>query len=123
VETAQDIVDRGLIPIVDKQYFKEFLAHSDNSLYQQLSNISVISPLNDYDWDGHIHLLKSGVQENNTHVYLTSSLWSDEKDLGRYHYSQEQLEGELPYGHWLINKKYHLSNELAKHMLIYAQVC
>ena len=121
VETAQDVVDRKLIPIVDSQYYNEYLAHSHNTLYQQLSNITVNRPYNSYD--AHLHLLKIGVQENNTHVYLTSNLWPEERDLGRYHYSQEKLEGELPYGHWLINKKYHLSNELAKHMLIYAQVC
>jgi hypothetical protein len=120
VETAKAVLDRKLIPIVDSQYFKELLAHSPNSVYQQLSNISIISP---YDYDKHLHLLKSGVQENNTHVYLTNHLWTEEKDLGRYHYSQEKLEGDHPYGQWLINKKYHLSNELAKHMLIYAQVC
>jgi hypothetical protein len=122
VESAKDVVDRKMIPIVDSQYYKELLAHSPDSLYQQLSNITIITHGLD-DFDGHLHLLKTGVHENNTHVYLTNHLWSEEKDLGRYHYSQEALEGDLPYGHWLINKKYHLSNELAKHMLIYAQVC
>ena len=42
VETAKDVVDRKLIPIVDRQYYKEFLAHSHNSLYQQLSNITFL---------------------------------------------------------------------------------
>ena len=126
VETAQDVVDRKLIPIVESQYTIDFLNQSSNTLYQQLANISVITPYSRYgNWnvEAHISLLKSGVQENGTHVFLCSSLWSEEKELGRWHYSQEKLEGELPFGHWWVMKKYHLSNELAKHMLIYAQVC
>ena len=122
VETAQDIVDRKLIPIVPNQYFVQFLAQSDNSLYQQLANISVISPWYYEHWDEHITLLKNGVQENGTHVFLTNGLWPKEKELGRWHYSQELLEGQSGYAGWYVNKKYHLSNELSKHMLIYAQV-
>ena len=125
VETAQDVVDRKLIPIVESQYTIDFLNQSSNTLYQQLANISVITPYSshgNWDWDPHITLLKGGVQDNGTHVFLCSFLWEDELELGRYHYSQESLQGDHGYGGWLISKKYHLSNELAKHMLIYAQV-
>ena len=125
VETAKDIVDRKLIPIVESKWFLDFLAQSDNPLYRQLANISLITPYSDHgnwDWDAHITLLKGGVQDNGTHVFLCSSLMEDELELGRYHYSQESLQGDLGYGGWFISKKYHLSNELAKHMLIYAQV-
>ena len=102
VQTVEDVWSRGLIPIVWDAFYKDFLANSQNSIYQQLGNISVITPLNsinnwDAAYDAHLQLLKSGIQEENTHVYLTSNLWDDEKDLGRYHYSQERLEGELPY--------------------------
>jgi hypothetical protein len=125
VETAQDVVDRKLIPIVEHRFFWDFLANSDNSLYQQLANISVMSPYfnGKWDWDGHIALLKNSVQQNGTHVLLSSYLSDYERELGRYHFSQELLEGYNGYAGWFVNKKYHLSNGLAKHMLIYAQVC
>ena len=121
VDTAQDVVDRKLIPVVDwfSPEYIDILARSDNSLYQQLAAITVL-PKND---DEFFDILKNSVLGNGTHVYLKSGLWESEKELGRYHFSQELLEGDTGYGGWFINKKYHLSNELAKHLLIYHQVC
>jgi hypothetical protein len=121
VDTAQDVVDRKLIPVVDwySPEYIDLLAQSDNSLYQQLAPITVLPKNHDEFWE----ILKNSVQGNGTHVYLTSGLWDDEKELGRYHFSQELLEGYNGYSGWFINKKYHLSNELAKHFLIYHQVC
>ena len=92
---------------------------SDNSFYQQLAAITVLTKNSNEMFD----ILKNSVLGNGTRVYLTSGLWESEKELGRYHFSQELLEGDTGYGGWFINKKYHLSNELAKHILIYLQVC
>ena len=125
VDTAQDVVDRKLIPIVDNQYYYDFLAQSDNPLYQQLSNITIISPSSaeHVDWTAYDNLIKFGILGNATHVYLAGALYKEDYTFGRFHFSKEVMEGESPYANWYINKKYHLSNDLAKHILIYQQVC
>ena len=43
--------------------------------------------------------------------------------FGLYHLSKEVLAGNLPYGFWIENKHFQFSEQLAKHILIYQQVC
>ena len=101
----------------------DFLVGSDNTVYQDLAKIAVITYPFGHWKDEHLNLLEHGVHVNGTHVYLTSYISEDVKKLGRWHFSQEILEGLMPYSGWLINKKYPLSEQLAKHLLIYQQVC
>ena len=39
-----------------------------------------------------------------------------------YHKSKEEVEGSAPYKSQLMNKKWSLSEEFSKHLLIYQQV-
>ena len=120
VDTAQDIDDRGLIPFVypGQQFYVDFLASSDNPLYTKLANITVIPKT----WEAFWILIQHGVQGNATHVFLGNTIWGYMRRFGRYHYSQELLEGAFGYGGFIVNKHYYLRNDLAKHILIFQQV-
>ena len=123
VDTAQDIYDRGLIPVVlpgqGGQSWVGHLAKSDNDVYQKLSKKTVVPTGWDEFWD----LLRYHVQGNGTHVILGNHVYEQWKEFGLYHVSQEVIEGTIPYGVWITNKLFSLSNDLAKHILIYQQVC
>jgi hypothetical protein len=117
VDTAQDVLDRGLIPVTHEygQFWIDHLAHSDNPVYKQLAKITVV-PKN---WNELKRILKHDVQGAGTHVYISN--WPDGE--GYQHVSKEIIEGSNPYGGWIVNKKWHLNEELAKHILLYQQVC
>ena len=66
--------------------------------------------------------MKFGVQGNETHVYLGPSIRGAE-DFGLYHFSKEVLAGYLSYPGWIENKHFQFSEQLAKHIAIYQQVC
>ena len=66
VDTAQDIYDRGLIPVVfpDGHHWVHFLALSDNDVYKKLANKTIVPS----DWVEWMNLMKYHVQGNGTHV-------------------------------------------------------
>ena len=137
VDTVEDVIARGLIPVLypGGRFYVDHLAQSDDKLYRDLASITVVAE--DYAelWD----LIENGVQGAATHVYLNSYLdefrweWDwvdgkwiycpDLKDFGEYHFSQEVLSGFHPYGGYIVNKYFHLKEQLAKHILLHQQVC
>jgi hypothetical protein len=138
VDTAQDILDRGLIPFIETQMVSHIrlLKESPNPAYRQLSEIVVtptrIKRINQSDWsmgwtesgpNSAWNLTLHGIQGNGTHVMLTNILLPHYEALGDWHYSKELLSGELSWFNWHLNKKWHLTEELTKHMLMYHQVC
>ena len=64
VDTAQDILDRGMIPFVidGGQFYVDVLKESPNPVYQQLAGITVI-PDNYNDW---LKMFKDDVQDANS---------------------------------------------------------
>ena len=70
-----------------------------------------------------------GVQGNATHIYLGTEIYDDFSghrtmgDFGLYHLSKEVLAGHDPYLSWIENKHFKYSEELAKTIAIYQQVC
>ena len=121
VDSAQDVLDRGLIPVVvdGGGYWQDFLKSSSNPLYQALGEITVVPDEN----AELMKILKENLHEDGTHVYLTaSSIFPEEEKLGSYHFSREVLEGAALYGVWLANKKWLLVDELGSFLLMYQQV-
>ena len=123
VDTAQEVKDRGLIPVVNfgAGFTVDLLARSDDKLYQYLASKAVI-PEDPLEW---YNLMKFGVQGNETHVLLGPDIQSfvDMSKFGLYHFSKEVLAGYLPYNGWIENKHFQFSEQLAKHIAIYQQVC
>ena len=121
VDTAQEVKDRGLIPFVDwgAKFIVDLLARSDDKVYQYLASITVI-PKDHSEW---LDLMQFGVQGNATHAYLGPGIESDGGQFGLYHVSKEVLAGKLPYNFWIENKNFRFSEQLAKNILIYQQVC
>ena len=122
VKTAQEVLDRGLIPVTHwgDQYIMDFLSQSPNPADQQLAKITVVP--NDYlEWRT---ILENDVQGAGTHVYIYGWIvdYSDESKFGKYYFSKEVLQGLTPWMVWIVNKKWPLHDELAKHVLLYQQV-
>ena len=122
VDSAQDIIDRGLIPILypGAYYFAWQLSQSGNQLHQDLSKIIVIAK----DYAEYNNLIMNQVLGNATHVLLCNyvSEREDMKQGNLFHFSKEVIEGFNPYSGWIQHKLFHLNDELAKHILIYQQV-
>ena len=121
VDTAQEVKDKGLIPFVEwgQGFIVDLLARSDDKVYQYLASITVI-PKSFLEW---LDLMQFGVQGNETHVYLGPHVPTYTDRFGLYHFSKEVLKGSLPFSFWIENKHFRFSEQLAKNILIYQQVC
>ena len=119
VNTAQDILDRGLIPFTrDDEYWIDHMKNSPNPVYQQLAEIAVVPK----DYAELLRMLKEDLQGAGTPVYLYNILFPEEEELGDYHWSKEILQGDLPFIFWLVSNRWPLKDDLAKHILIWQQV-
>jgi hypothetical protein len=121
VDSVQDIIDRGLIPLIwpRGQGLVLSLAQSDNHLYKDLAKVAEVAK----DIKEYLYKIRYHVQGNGTHVLYSNHISDNMAKYGLYHFSQERIEGDSPYGVWINNKMWHLRDELAKHILIYQQVC
>ena len=125
VDSVQDVIDRGLIPVVHwgAGWFVDLLSRSDNPLYQQLANITVVPK--DFNEMMFVYM-QYGVQGNGTHVYLGNDVCCGMTFISgilyQYHKSKEVIAGVPAYGVWIVNKLFHLNDQLAKHLLLYRQV-
>ena len=115
VDTAEDILNRGMIPftIPVAGNYLEILKDSPNPVYRQLAEIFVLPK----SWSEFYKLYREGIHYAGTHVLLSGGM------MGNAHYSKEPLQGILPYGVILQNKRWTLNEELAVHLLRFQQVC
>ena len=120
VDTAEDIIARGLIPVIPPGGWAipNMFALSDNQLYRDLAKKMIVA----VDLKQLFTLLEYQVQGNATHVYLGNHIYGNMKELGLWHFSQEVIEEFNPYLVWITNKMFYLGEDLAKHILIYQQV-
>ena len=72
VDSAQDILDRGMIPFVwdGGAYYRDHLLQSPSSAYQKLGEIVVIAN----DWQHEEKMMMEDVHVANTHVYLSGNM-------------------------------------------------
>ena len=118
VDSAQDILDRGLIPILDTPFDIYHLLHSPNSAYQKLGEIGVSFDNFDEYWK----MVSEDIQGANTHVSLTILYGYDRELFGPFHESKEVLEGKNPFAGDIVNKKWSFAEEYSCHLLIFHQV-
>ena len=123
INTAQDILDRGLIILLNPGFagesWQRFLSFSDDESYRKLANKTFIPK----DALEYWHTLFYHVQNNGTHVLLDNQISWLMKKTGQYHISEDEIGGILPYMGWITNKMFHLNEDLAIHFLIYQQAC
>ena len=119
VDSAQDILDRGMIPMVidGGDLYRDHLLQSSNPAYQKLGKIVVVPK----DWDQYLKMMKEDILVANTHVYL-GVLDNDDRALGKFHSSKDVLEGLIPSGGDILNKKWSLGEEYSYHLLLFHQV-
>jgi apolipoprotein N-acyltransferase len=68
IDSAQDILDRGMIPFVlyGGYYYRGFLLQSSNPTYKKLGEIAVVPK----DRDQWLKMISEGIHGANTHVFL-----------------------------------------------------
>ena len=120
IDSVQTIVDRGMVPITldGGQYYIEFLKSSANPIYRQLAEIAI----NPKDKEERLGLMKERILNDATGVYIGTAIDQDEFEPSEFYKSKDILEGMNPYTVWMVNKKWPLSEKLAKHILLYQQV-
>ena len=66
VDSAQDVLDRGMIPFVNVggDYWRDQLLQSSNPTYKKLGEILVVPK----DWDQFEKMVREDIQEGNTHT-------------------------------------------------------
>ena len=120
IDTAQDVLDKGMIPITPwaGEYYVDLLKNSPNPVYQQLAKRVVVPK----DMEEMTSLVIEGVQGTNTHVFISQYLCCGMGEVGIYYGSKEIVSGSTPWYIWIVNKKWPLKDNLAHHILIYQQV-
>ena len=103
IDSVQDIVDRGLVPITDEggQFWKDFLRDSANPLYRQLAEITIVPK----DYNEWLNLMKERILKEGTSVWMgayISTAWGLVPE--DFYKSKDILEGNNPYGVWIVNK-------------------
>ena len=73
------------------------------------------------DYETYVKMLKNDVLVANTHVFL-GSVNNYLRTLGKFHESKDVLEGTIPYGGDILNKKWSCGEEYSYHLLIFHQV-
>ena len=121
VDTAEDILHRGLIPFTHpwSGFYIDILRKSSDPIDLQLGNVSVRSKDNREE----MKMLDEYVHGAGTHVYISNTLNGAHNQLGPYHWSKDKVKGVSPYTGWLVNKRWTLNDELAVHLLRWQQVC
>ena len=121
IDTAKDILDRGMIPFVQPGAINYigFLRDSPNPTLQELAN-QLYVPKN---WDEYDNLCKIAIQQDNTHVYLGKIHHNEDVyTYGKYYNSKDVLEGTNPYGGSIMNKKWPHLDDYQSHIMYYHQV-
>ena len=116
IDSAQEVLDRGLIPF-GHGYYKIVLQSSSDPLYQQLGKkyLEITDPI------AYEKLLIEGVLGKNTHVLL-GFLHPHEKKYGKLYTSKEILEGALSYSVNILNKKWEYADAYSHHLQLLYQV-
>ena len=121
IDSVQTIVDRGMVPITMEagHVWKDFLKSSANPNYPKLAE-KIIVPKDYNEWLNNVteRILKDG-----TSVQLASAIPPKAGlDPADFYKSKDILEGDNPYGVWIVNKKWPLSEKLAQHILLFQRV-
>ena len=120
VDSAQDILDRGLIPFVQYGGYldRDHLLQSPNPAYQKLGAILYV-PETFTDF----RRLREEIQGKNSHVFLGGDIdWAAWLFGKSFHESKEVIEGKNYFGGDIINKKWSLGEQYSYHLLVFQQV-
>ena len=121
VNSAQDILDRGMIPFTEHVggFYIDFLKESPSPVYNQLAEISYLPR----DNEEFMKIMEEDVHGAGTHVYITGNfLTKKQKELGDYYWSRDILSGLSQWSCWVTNKRWPLNDALAVHLLRMQQV-
>jgi len=129
LDTAKQLVEKNitLYDIPGTEIWKQFLLESSITEYNILGeNLTIIAD----DWDHFNYMSEHDAIGAGTHAYMAASIsprdlsYGENKEInsGRGWYrSKEEVAGKYPYGGYLTNKKWHLNEEMARHLLYFQQ--
>ena len=121
VDTAQQILDRGLVPFVLNwgQYYVDILAASSIPAVREIGSKTIVPDT----WKQYLMLCEDSLQGARTHV-LFGNFFEDswESDYGKYHRSKDTVPGTNPYGANILNKKWPYAEQYNRHLQRVSQV-
>ena len=117
VDTPEEIHEHGLSPILlpFTEYHREFFDGSPIPLYKEIGKDAIQSK----NWTDWVNLVKELVLKRNTHVVVSSDLCCG---LNYDDFVSNRIDAISPWFVWIINKKWQLKEELAKHIMKFQQV-
>ena len=117
VDTPEEIHEHGLIPILvpGGTYFREFFDGSPVPLYREIGKDAIMAK----NWSDWVYLVKELVLKRNTHVVVSSDLCCG---LIYNDFVTNRIDALSPWFVWIINKKWQLKEQLAKHIMKFQQV-
>ena len=138
VDTAQDILDRGLTVIYPPGTgsLVEILKSSPSNITRELAEITFVPKVKIFchnpkiysyinffkkDWPQLEETVKEGVM-NGSSVYQVSYMSKSRFTWGKWHKSKDTMGGKNPFGSFMLNKKWTLDEEFTNHMLRFQQV-
>ena len=121
VDTAQQILDRGLVPFVwiVEDWYLTMLEDSPIPALQEIARKTIVpDTLNHY-----LELCKEGILEARTHVLFGTMIDGDEEYYyGEYYWSRDPVPGSIPYGAAIMNKKWPYAEQYNHHLMIITEV-
>ena len=124
VDTAQDVLDRGLevIKPPGAESKVEIMKNSPDKITRTLGERTTVCK----DWDDCDNLdtgLIPEVIKTGSSVLQVGFVWGKMLNLGKWHRSKDRLGGDIsPFGSYYLNKKWSFEEEFNNHMLRFQQV-
>ena len=120
LDTAKQMVEKNITLYFIKfaQIQKQFLLLSSIPEYNILGDNVIFAE----NWEHYYNITRDGVIGAGTHAQMTSAISPPLLALGKWHRSKERVSGNNPYTGFLTKKKWHLNEEMAKHLLHFQQV-
>ena len=119
LDTAEDILEKGLIPIMKSGgFYENLLIDSPNLAMQKLVKRAIFT-----EEFQPTSMIVEKVLFERTHVWLTG-YFHDSQNLfyEHFHRSQDVVPGTDPWYVWIVNKKWLHKEKLEKLILIFQQV-
>ena len=119
LDTAEDILERGLIPIMKGGgVYKNLLQKSSNKATKKLGENVLFTE--EFQPTG---LIFEKVLSEKTHAWITSYITcSDTLPYENFHISRDTIDGTNPWFVWIMNKKWSHKESLERHILYFQQV-
>ena len=117
MDTSEDIYSHGLIPLLrGNGVYEDILKNSPDSMLRELGEKALVT-----ENDSKLLALLGQVMKERKYAWMTDGMIGGLRPSSFY-ISKENIGGTSPWQVWIVNKKWPLKENLAKHILRVQQV-